>query len=856
MSSVMPLFQRSVRSTRIEVIRAAALRAWGRDLRRLLCVISLALGMPNVMAQVCAAPGAEGAVTVTAVSVLNRYYPGTGSGGSGSTVGYDSNLSQGAGPPIAAGDLVLVMQMQDGTGGNNANSAAYSFPAAAAGKYEFARVRSLGTNLLNLTSNLTNTYIQNRSSTNNQTYQVIRVPQYSNLVINSGASIVPVPWSGTYGGVVAVDVAGTFTNNGRVDVSYAGFRGNAGVNLGGVAGASALTSSSYDRVRPDNYAAHGGKGEGTAGTPDQVLAVFSAPGVLLTSGSTSSNGSVTNATVSSQSIATNTTTYLSPQSPRSYSGGSRAAGSPGNAGGGADDAAPSTNTENSGGGGGANFGAGGVGGFSFLSAQNVGGRGGNAAALSINNKLTMGGGGGSASGNNGYGLDMSGGAGGGVIFIKAGTVAGTGALVANGQAGRSIPSLPGGKCPANTYLGCVGAGGGGAGGAIVVLASSGTIASAQAAGGEGGDINGNTHGPGGGGGGGLIVRSSGVGLTANTVAGGIGGLANRGGATTDYGATAGADGSSTTVTNTGLPATAGGLPANCLPGLITTKSTSTPAATTPILTPGTTTYSIAVANPAGEGDARGVVIYDPTLPGGSGTFAALPAPVLSFSTNPTVCALSTRTAVLNPSVGTSTALNIGTFSLPGGCALTYTFAVNLPVTIPSGTYQNSAVAYFLDPTDSSGARTVTAALPPAASGLTANTTFSTGAAVGGSNYDGNNIAATADDIRLQRTANLQITKTNGTTSVVAGQSTTYTVTASNFGPADGSGASLKDPVSPGLQCTAVTCVAASGGAACPSPSNVNMANLQGAGIVLDAFPANSSLTFSIGCGVTATGQSP
>jgi len=849
MSSAMPLFQRSVRSARIEVIRAAALRAWGRDLRRLLCVISLALGMPNVMAQVCAAPGAEGAVTVTTVSVLNRYYPGTGSGGSGSTVGYDSNLSQGAGPPIAAGDLVLVMQMQDGTGGNNANSAAYSFPAVAAGKYEFARVRSLGTNLLYLTSNLTNTYIQNRSSTNNQTYQVIRVPQYSNLVINSGASIVPVPWSGTYGGVVAVDVAGTFTNNGRVDVSYAGFRGNAGLDLGGVSGASALTSSSYDRVRPDNYTAHGGKGEGTAGTPDQVLVVFSAPGVLLTSGSTSANGSVTNATVSSQSIATNNT-YLSPQSPRSYSGGSRAAGSPGNAGGGGDDALPSTNGQNSGGGGGANFGAGGVGGLSFLTAQDIGGRGGNTAALSINNKLTMGGGGGSASGNNGYALDMSGGAGGGVIFIKAGTVAGTGALLANGQAGRSIPLL-GSNCPANTYVGCVGAGGGGAGGVIVVLASSGTIASAQAAGGEGGDINGNTHGPGGGGGGGLIVRSSGVGLTANTVAGGIGGLANRGGATTDYGATAGAVGSSVTVSNTGLPTNAGGLPASCLPALITTKSTSTPAATTPITPPGTTTYSITVFNPVGRGDARAAVLYDPSLPGGSGTFATSPAPVVNFSTSPAVCALGTRTAVVNPAAGTSTALRVGTFNLPGGCTLTYTFTVNLAATMPNGTYQNSAVAYFLDPTDSSGVRTVTAALPPAANGISANTNFTTGGAVGGSNYNGDDIAATSDEIRVQRTANLQIMKTNGTTSVVAGTSTTYTVTVSNFGPADGSGALLRDPISPNLQCTTVTCAAASGGAACPSPSNVSMVNMQGTGIVLDTFPANSSLTFSIGCSVAA-----
>lgn len=113
------------------------------------------------------------------------------------------------------------------------------------------------------------------------------------------------------------------------------------------------------------------------------------------------------------------------------------------------------------------------------------------------NRLTLGGGGGSGDGNNNYQLDMSGGAGGGLIVLKAGTVSGGGSLLADGQAGRTVPEL-GGNCPPNASNSCDGAGGGGAGGGIVVLASSGTVANASVRGGQGGNIDGTIHGPGGG----------------------------------------------------------------------------------------------------------------------------------------------------------------------------------------------------------------------------------------------------------------------------------------------------------------------------------------------------------------------
>ncbi len=230
-----------------------------------------------------------------------------------------------------------------------------------------------------------------------------------------------------------------------------------------------------------------------------------------------------------------------------------------------------------------------------------------------------------------------------------------------------------------------------------------------------------------------------------------------------------------------------------------------------------------------------------------------PLPSVSFSAAPSACALGTRTATLDPANGNITALRAGTFSLPGGCTLTYTFTVNIPITVPNGTYSNSALAFFLDPTDTTGTRTVTTALPPAAAGLTANTAFTTGGTVGGSNYDGNNAANTGDDVRVQRQANLQTVKTDGVTTVAAGSTSTYTLTFSNLGPADASGAVVNDPPVTGLSCTAVTCTAVTGAAVCPVAANVTIANLQGAGITLNTFPGNSSIAFLVTCGVRATG---
>ncbi|WP_226468263.1 DUF11 domain-containing protein [Luteimonas panaciterrae] len=112
-------------------------------------------------------------------------------------------------------------------------------------------------------------------------------------------------------------------------------------------------------------------------------------------------------------------------------------------------------------------------------------------------------------------------------------------------------------------------------------------------------------------------------------------------------------------------------------------------------------------------------------------------------------------------------------------------------------------------------------------------------------------------------SNLSLTKTNtpgsGATdqtndTVTRGTSTVYSIVVSNNGPDAANNAVLRDPAPSGLNCTAVSCGSATGGAICPvsgtGAGQLSVANLQsGGGVVLPIVPANSSLTVSLTCTV-------
>ncbi|WP_291013099.1 hypothetical protein [Hydrogenophaga sp.] len=118
---------------------------------------------------------------------------------------------------------------------------------------------------------------------------------------------------------------------------------------------------------------------------------------------------------------------------------------------------------------------------------------------------------------------------------------------------------------------------------------------------------------------------------------------------------------------------------------------------------------------------------------------------------------------------------------------------------------------------------------------------------------GSNAGCAFENTLLVRQGALSINKTNVLNTLTAGQTTTYTINATNAGPSSANSAILTDPVAGGLICTSVTCSAASGGAACPPSGSVTISALQNSGIALPVFPPNSSLEFQVTCTVSATG---
>jgi uncharacterized repeat protein (TIGR01451 family) len=101
--------------------------------------------------------------------------------------------------------------------------------------------------------------------------------------------------------------------------------------------------------------------------------------------------------------------------------------------------------------------------------------------------------------------------------------------------------------------------------------------------------------------------------------------------------------------------------------------------------------------------------------------------------------------------------------------------------------------------------------------------------------------------------NLAVTKTNAVSTLAAGQTTSYTITVSNSGPGHATNTLVTDPATTGLSCTSVSCSVGSGAAVCPVAPALSIANLQGSGVTIASFPANSSLNFQVQCTVTATG---
>lgn len=123
-------------------------------------------------------------------------------------------------------------------------------------------------------------------------------------------------------------------------------------------------------------------------------------------------------------------------------------------------------------------------------------------------------------------------------------------------------------------------------------------------------------------------------------------------------------------------------------------------------------------------------------------------------------------------------------------------------------------------------------------------------------------------VTASRSANLNITKTNNVntpTALVAGQTTSYTITvslATGTAAIDITNAILTDPAASGLRCVigspACAVTSTPTGSVCPTvgagAGQLNIGNLQGTGVLIPLLKPGNQMSFKIDCGVSATGQ--
>ena len=160
----------------------------------------------------------------------------------------------------------------------------------------------------------------------------------------------------------------------------------------------------------------------------------------------------------------------------------------------------------------------------------------------------------------------------------------------------------------------------------------------------------------------------------------------------------------------------------------------------------------------------------------------------------------------------------------GTCTAAGSGNVNDTVDLPAG----GSVTY-----------TVTAVISPAATGTLSNTATVSSTVADPS--PANNSATDTDT--LAPMADLAITKTDGVTAAVPGQSVTYTITASNAGPSNAPGVLVADTF-PAALTASWTCAGAGGGTCTPA----------GVGNLADTvnLPAGGSVTYTVSATISAS----
>jgi hypothetical protein len=493
-------------------------------------------------------PGKDGSKTITiANQIVNEFTNLTANASSGATTITVSSSSLNANSrfssSLAAGDLILIIQMQ-GASITTTDNSSYGNVSNYnnCGKYEYAKVASVpNATSITLANSLVNSY------TSSGKVQVVRVPRYTDLTINVGASISTDGWDGTKGGIVAIEVANNVVLNGSINVNSKGFRGgsieqnsimpgnittrrtsdsNNGAEKGeSIAGpASSLSNGQYGRGAPANGGG-GGNAHNAAGGGGSNAGITT--GYTGTGNPDISDPNWVTAWNLEVAGFANTTSPGGGRGGYTYSqnGANPLTKAPGHTDWGGDNR------------------------------NNVGGFGGRPLDYSTG-RIFMGGGGGAGDSNNNTAQPA--GNGGGIVFLLVkGNVTGTGTIYANGATpDRTLG--PNGRD---------GSSGGGGGGTVLIYHFSGSTSgiSIQSAAGYGGSQNltatSEAEGAGGGGGGGYVAITNLPPITIS-VAGGPNGHSNSSSvaAFTPNGATSGAPGTIVSLPLSFNPYSAGSSP--------------------------------------------------------------------------------------------------------------------------------------------------------------------------------------------------------------------------------------------------------------------------------------------------------
>jgi hypothetical protein len=173
--------------------------------------------------------GSDGVLVVSSTGqVINDYAYLTGNENAG-----DTTLAINDATGFSVGDEILIIQIQNSSSG-------------IAGTYEFKHIASINGNEITLSSALNNSYFSGSFDRVGATAsQIVRVPQYTSVTVNSGSNITAPAWDGYAGGIVVFRATETVTVNtgGSIDVSEKGYRGGAygtSYNLDGYQGESYL----------------------------------------------------------------------------------------------------------------------------------------------------------------------------------------------------------------------------------------------------------------------------------------------------------------------------------------------------------------------------------------------------------------------------------------------------------------------------------------------------------------------------------------------------------------------------------------------------------------------------------------